>query len=89
VESSARPSTEAHGRGGRTRLAAATRAPEIDPTLAEAETSLATAKFNYDWTGRGTRFPTRHPMDPRYATAYQRYSLYSIAMGRFDESLNK
>src|SRR5882762_8255935 len=32
---------------------AATRALEIDPSLAEAETSLATAKFNYDWDWAG------------------------------------
>ena len=71
--------------------AAATRALEIDPTLAEAETSLATAKFNYDWDWAGAAQGFQHAiqMDPRYATAYQRYSLYSIAMGRFDESLEQ
>jgi TolB-like protein/DNA-binding winged helix-turn-helix (wHTH) protein len=71
--------------------AAAIRALEIDPTLAEAETSLATAKFNYDWDWAGAAQGFQHAiqMDPRYATAYQRYSLYSIAMGRFDESLEQ
>ena len=71
--------------------AAAIRALEIDPTLAEAETSLATAKFNYDWdwAGAAQGFQRAIQMDPRYATAYQRYSLYSIAMGRFDESLEQ
>src|ERR1700730_19199670 len=71
--------------------AAAIRALEIDPTLAEAETSLATAKFNYDWdwAGAAQGFQQAIQMDPRYATAYQRYSLYSIAMGRFDESLEQ
>jgi tetratricopeptide (TPR) repeat protein len=71
--------------------AAATRALEIDPTLAEAETSLATAKFNYDWDWASAAQGFQHAiqMDPRYATAYQRYSLYSIAMGRFDESLEQ
>ena len=71
--------------------AAAIRALEIDPTLAEAETSLATAKFNYDWdwAGASQGFQRAIQMDPRYATAYQRYSLYSIAMGRFDESLEQ
>jgi TolB-like protein/DNA-binding winged helix-turn-helix (wHTH) protein/lipopolysaccharide biosynthesis regulator YciM len=70
---------------------AAIRALEIDPTLAEAETSLATAKFNYDWdwAGAAQGFQRAIQMDPRYATAYQRYSLYSIAMGRFDESLEQ
>ena len=71
--------------------AAAIRALEIDPTLAEAETSLATAKFNYDWDWAGATQGFQHAiqMDPRYATAYQRYSLYSIAMGHFDESLEQ
>jgi TolB-like protein/DNA-binding winged helix-turn-helix (wHTH) protein/Tfp pilus assembly protein PilF len=71
--------------------AAAIRALEIDPTLAEAETSLATAKFNYDWdwAGAAQGFQRAIRLDPRYATAYQRYSLYSIAMGRFDDSLDQ
>ena len=71
--------------------AAAIRALELDPTLAEAETSLATAKFNYDWdwAGAAQGFQRAIRLDPRYATAYQRYSLYSIAMGRFDESLDQ
>jgi TolB-like protein/DNA-binding winged helix-turn-helix (wHTH) protein len=71
--------------------AAAIRALEIDPTLAEAETSLATAKFNYDWdwAGAAQGFQRAIQLDPRYATAYQRYSLYSIAMGRFDDSLDQ
>jgi TolB-like protein/DNA-binding winged helix-turn-helix (wHTH) protein/Tfp pilus assembly protein PilF len=71
--------------------AAAIRALEIDPTLAEAQTSLATAKFNYDWdwAGAAEGFKRAIQLDPRYATAYQRYSLYSIAMGRFDDSLEQ
>jgi TolB-like protein/DNA-binding winged helix-turn-helix (wHTH) protein/Tfp pilus assembly protein PilF len=71
--------------------AAATRALEIDPTLAEAETSLATAKFNYDWdwAGAAEGFKRAIQLDARYATAYQRYSLYLSAMGRFDESFEQ
>jgi TolB-like protein/Tfp pilus assembly protein PilF len=71
--------------------AAAIRALEIDPSLAEAETSLATAKFNYDWdwAGASEGFKRAIQMDPKYATAYQRYSLYSIAMGRFDDSFEQ
>jgi TolB-like protein/DNA-binding winged helix-turn-helix (wHTH) protein len=71
--------------------AAAIRALEIDPSLAEAETSLATAKFNYDWdwAGAAEGFKRAIHLDPNYATAYQRYSLYSIAMGRFDDSFEQ
>ncbi len=70
---------------------AAIRALEIDPSLAEAVTSLATAKFNYDWdwAGASEGFKRAIRMDPKYATAYQRYSLYSIAMGRFDDSFDQ
>jgi TolB-like protein/DNA-binding winged helix-turn-helix (wHTH) protein/Tfp pilus assembly protein PilF len=71
--------------------AAAIRALEIDPTLAEAETSLATAKFNYDWdwAGAAQGFKKSMQLDPAYATAYQRYSLYLSAMGKFDESFEQ
>ena len=71
--------------------AAATRALEIDPSLAEAQTSLATAKFNYDWdwAGAAEGFRRAIQLDPGYATAYQRYSLYSIAIGRFGDSLQQ
>lgn len=71
--------------------AAAIRALEIDPSLSEAETSLATAKFNYDWdwVGAAEGFKRAIKLDPRNATAYQRYSLYSIAMGHFDESFEQ
>jgi TolB-like protein/DNA-binding winged helix-turn-helix (wHTH) protein/Tfp pilus assembly protein PilF len=69
---------------------AAIRALEIDPSLAEAETSLATAKFNYDWDWAGAEagFKKAMEMDPTYATAYQRYSLYLIALGKFDQSFD-
>jgi len=39
---------------------AAQRALEIDPTLAEAETSLATVKFNYDWDWTGAEEGFEH-----------------------------
>ncbi|HET6933161.1 MAG TPA: tetratricopeptide repeat protein [Candidatus Acidoferrum sp.] len=71
--------------------AAAIRALEIDPTLAAAETSLATAKFNYDWDwgGAAEGFKKAIQLDPSYSTAYQRYSLYLSAMGKFDDSLEQ
>ncbi len=71
--------------------AAAIRALEIDPTLAEAETSLATAKFNYDWdwAGAAEGFKNAMQLDPSYSTAYQRYSLYLSAMGKFDDSFEQ
>lgn len=71
--------------------AAAQRALEIDPTLTEAETSLATVKFNYDWDwpGAAAEFDRAIHLNPSYATAYQRYSLYLMAMGRTRDSFDK
>ncbi len=68
--------------------AAAMRALELDPTMAEAQTSLATVKFNYDWdwSGAAEGFERAIGLNPGYATAYQRYSLYLIAMGRVQDS---
>ncbi|MGI8770034.1 MAG: winged helix-turn-helix domain-containing protein [Acidobacteriaceae bacterium] len=69
--------------------AAAMKAMEIDPSLAEAQTSLATVRLNYnwDWPGAETGFKHAIELNPSYATAHQRYSLYLIAMGRSQESL--
>ena len=71
--------------------AAALRALELDPTLAEAETSLATVRFNYDWDWGGAEagFAKAIKDNPSYATAYQRYSLYLMAMGRPEESVEQ
>jgi TolB-like protein/DNA-binding winged helix-turn-helix (wHTH) protein len=71
--------------------AAALRALEIDPSLAEAETSLATVKFNYDWDwpGAAEGFERAIRLNPSYATAYQRYSLYLMAMGRIQDSFTR
>jgi len=70
---------------------AALRALEIDPTLSEAETSLATVKFNYDWdwNGAAAGFAKSIQDNPSYATAYQRYSLYLTAMNRPEESFEQ
>ena len=78
-------------RAGPKAKAAALRALELDPTLAEAETSLATAEFNYDWDWQTASkgFQKAIRLNPSYATAYQRYSLYLIAMGRIDESFEQ
>ena len=69
--------------------AAALKALEIDDTLAEAHTSLASMQFNYDWDWPAAErgFKRALELDPGYATAHQRYSLYLIAMGRTQESV--
>ena len=62
---------------------AALKALELDGTLAEAQTSLATVQFNYDWdwSGAATGFRRSIELNPSYATAYQRYSLVSDCHG--------
>jgi len=69
--------------------AAALKALELDNSLAEAQTSLATVQFNYDWNWPAAAggFQRAIELNPSYATAYQRYSLYLMAMGRTGESL--
>lgn len=71
--------------------AAARRALELDPSLAEAQTSLATVMLNYkwDWSAAGSGFRQAIELDKGYATAHQRYSLYLMAMGRTDQSMTE
>ena len=71
--------------------AAALKALELDATLAEAHTSLATVRFNYDWDwpAAAAGFKRAIELNPNYATAYQRYSLYLMAMGQTQESFNQ
>lgn len=46
-------------------------------------------RFNYDWDwpSAASGFQRAIELSPSYATAYQRYSLYLIAMGQARESL--
>jgi|SRR5580704_8042558 TolB-like protein/DNA-binding winged helix-turn-helix (wHTH) protein/tetratricopeptide (TPR) repeat protein len=71
--------------------AAALRALDLETALPEAETSLATVKFNYDWdwNSAAAGFAESIRDNPSYATAYQRYSLYLMAMGRARESFDQ
>ncbi len=69
--------------------AAALKSLELDNTLAEAHTSLATVRFNYDWdwSAAASGFRRAVELNPSYATAYQRNSLYLMSMGRTSESI--
>jgi TolB-like protein/DNA-binding winged helix-turn-helix (wHTH) protein/Tfp pilus assembly protein PilF len=71
--------------------AAALQALQLDTTLAEAHTSLATIRFNYDWDwpAAASGFKRAIELNPNYATAYQRYSLYLMAMGQTRESFEQ
>ncbi len=58
--------------------AAATKALEIDETLAEAHASLAYFKFSYewDWPGAEAEFRRAIELSPNYATAHHWYGYY-------------
>jgi len=68
---------------------ASTRALELDNKLAEAHTSLAFAKFGYDWDWAGAEreFKQAIHLNPRYPYVYNFYSVLLAALGRFEEAL--
>ena len=68
---------------------AATRALELDDTLAEAHASMAFARFFYewDWLGAEREFKRSLELNPSYATAHHWYGEYLEARGQFDEAI--
>jgi len=68
--------------------AAALRALDLDDSLAEAHTSLAFVKANYDWDfpGAEEEFQRAIALNPNYATAHQWYAMYLVPMRRFAEA---
>lgn len=68
---------------------AAMRAVELDPTLAEAHTSLAFIKsfFDWDWAAAEQCYRTAIGLNPGYVTAHHWYGLDLLALqGRFEEA---
>ena len=76
-----------------TKIAAtAASAVMLDPTSAEAHTSLAHAKATQDWDWQGAEqgFRRAIALDPRYATAPHWYSTtVLVPTGRLDESVSR
>lgn len=68
--------------------AAALRALEIDPDLAEAHSSLGLVKVYYDldWAGAECEFKRALELNPDLVLAHQRYGSYLTFMGRITES---
>jgi len=68
---------------------AASRALEIDDTLAEAYTSLAYARFAYYWRWDEAEayFKRAIALNPDYATGHHLYADHLAAAGRFDEAV--
>jgi TolB-like protein/Tfp pilus assembly protein PilF len=71
--------------------AAATKAIEIDPTLAEGHNAMASVLHNYDWkfAEAETEWKKALELNPNYATAHQWYSEYLANMGRSAEALSE
>jgi serine/threonine protein kinase/tetratricopeptide (TPR) repeat protein len=68
---------------------AATKALELDGTLAEAHTSMGLIKLYYRWnrTDAETEFKRAIELNPNYAGAHYGYAYCLITMKRMDESI--
>ena len=71
--------------------AAATKALEIDETLAEPHASLGFARFWYDWdfAGAESEFRRAIELNPDYATAHHWYGEFLGLTGRFDDGFKE
>lgn len=69
--------------------AAATRALEIDDSLAQAHASLGYTRlfFDWDWAGAESSFRRAIELDPTYGSAHQWYAWYLLVMRRMDEMI--
>ena len=70
---------------------AASTALEKDERLAEGHAILAAIKTTYDWDWEGAEreFKLAIQLNPNYATAHQRYSLFLPIKGRFEEAISE
>ena len=69
---------------------AAQKALEIDDSLAQAHTSLASIYHNeWNWQGAEREFRRAIQLDPNYSTAHQWYSIFLATAGRFDEAVKE
>ncbi|MFN8648126.1 MAG: protein kinase [Gemmatimonadales bacterium] len=69
--------------------AAAQKALELEPRLAEAHASLGYTRLFYDWDWEGARasFEQAIACDPAYASAHQWRAWYFLAVGKLEEML--
>ena len=69
--------------------AAALRALELDPQLAEAHVSTGRIKFSYDWDWSGAEkdFGRALELDPNSLDAHFFHGMLFMALGRFPESI--
>jgi TolB-like protein/DNA-binding winged helix-turn-helix (wHTH) protein len=71
--------------------AAASKAIELDPSIAEGHAAMALVEFYYDWNWKQSEEEFRRAIElnPNYATAHQWYSYYLTAMLRFPEAVEQ
>src|SRR5207248_11098815 len=69
--------------------AAALKALELDPNLAEAHTSMALVKFFYDWDwpGAEAEFKRAIELNPNYPTAHHGYAVLLLLYGPSDDAI--
>lgn len=69
--------------------AAAIKALEVDETLSEAHAAFGSVKslYKWDWTGAEQEFKRAISLDPSNAHVHNRYALFLIMIGRFDEGI--
>ncbi len=71
--------------------AAALRALEIDPNLAEGHEVLATVLqgYDWDWAGAEKEYQRAIELNPNYAIAHYHYSYHLSVLGRFEEAIRE
>jgi TolB-like protein/Tfp pilus assembly protein PilF len=71
--------------------ALASKALQIDETLAEAHTSLAfvLSCFDWDWAGAEREFRRAIELNPNYATAHQWFAMVLVKVGRTSEAIQE
>jgi len=71
--------------------AAALRALALDPTLAEAHTSLGFIAlfYDWDWPTAGRQFDRALALDPRYPAAHLFHGWYFVATNRLDDAIRE
>jgi TolB-like protein/DNA-binding winged helix-turn-helix (wHTH) protein/Tfp pilus assembly protein PilF len=69
--------------------AAATKALQLDPSLAEAHTSLASVMkaYEWDWRGSESEFQRAIELNPSYSTARQFHGELLECVGRYDDAV--
>jgi TolB-like protein/DNA-binding winged helix-turn-helix (wHTH) protein/Tfp pilus assembly protein PilF len=63
----------------------------LDPSLAQAHSTLATMKivYDWDWFGAEAEYQQGIALNPNYAPAHSGYSFELVAMGRLEEAMRE